>query len=410
MLIIRLGLIAALVIGLGVQTAPASASPDTERQRELKADMAQLHDDMAETSQQLAAATQRLRAWEKQLDQAQKEVDAALARLEQARQRDAAIAQRYRQVREREVATEQQLVALQAQMDATQDQINALASASYQQGRLSEVAVYLQAKTPEEVAARMAYTESATNSEDALLQRLSDQKAVVDAQQRQLEADRLELADLRVQAQQVVKQKQTSADEAKQGRAKVAALTAKARAAQQELEREKAAEQARYDHMQAESSQIRQRLAARAAAVRSGSSGYVPVVSSSGFVMPTYGPITSPFGWRTSPIWGRSELHDGTDFAPGCGAPLYAIASGTVIEQRYSSSWGNRVVLELGTMNGNLLSAGYNHMSGFAVGYGQYVSKGQVIGYVGSTGWSTGCHLHLNLYVNGTPVDPMGYL
>lgn len=399
-----------LALGLFLSAGPAQASPETQRQKQLKSQMQSLRDDLDDTSVELAAAAQRLKGWEDQLAQAQLVVDAALARLKAAQQRDAAIAARYRLVREREIATEQQLVVVHQNMDISQNQINALASASYQQGRLSEVAVYLQAKTPQELASRMAYTESAANSEDALLTRLEEQKAVVDAHRKQLETDRLELINLRAQALQVVKDRQESTDQAKQGRARVAQLTQKAREAKRALEKQKASEQARYDKMQAESQAIKNRLAARASAIRSGSGAAVPAISASGFVMPSSGPITSPYGWRIHPIFGYRKFHDGTDFGAGCGSPLYAIASGTVIEKRYSPSWGNRVVLELGTNGGNVLSVGYNHMSGFAVSSGQYVSKGQVVGYVGSTGYSTGCHLHFNFYVNGSTVNPMSYL
>ena len=125
---------------------------------------------------------------------------------------------------------------------------------------------------------------------------------------------------------------------------------------------------------------------------------------------PVSGSVTSPFGWRTHPIYGYWGLHDGTDFGAGCGAQLWAGESGTVINTYYDEVYGNRLYLSVGTVNGANLTLVYNHLSGYNVSEGAHVGRGDVVGYVGSTGWSTGCHLHFTVLRNGTPVDPMNYL
>ena len=127
-------------------------------------------------------------------------------------------------------------------------------------------------------------------------------------------------------------------------------------------------------------------------------------------VPPVSGPVTSPFGWRIHPIYGYWGLHNGTDFGAACGAPLVASASGTVIDEHYDSVYGNRLYLAIGKINGDTITLVYNHMSGYKVGQGAHVASGQVLGYVGQTGWATGCHLHFIVERNGTPVDPMQYL
>jgi len=126
--------------------------------------------------------------------------------------------------------------------------------------------------------------------------------------------------------------------------------------------------------------------------------------------MPVNGPVTSPFGWRTHPIYGYWGLHDGTDFGAGCGAALWAGESGTVINEYYDEVYGNRLYLSVGTVNGANLTLVYNHLSSYNVSEGAHVGRGDVVGYVGSTGWSTGCHLHFTVLRNGEPVDPMNYL
>ena len=125
---------------------------------------------------------------------------------------------------------------------------------------------------------------------------------------------------------------------------------------------------------------------------------------------PVNGYVTSPFGYRTHPIYGYYALHDGTDFGAGCGQPLYAAAGGKVISRYYSSSYGNRLHIGVGMVNGKYLTIVYNHATGYRVGVGQTVRRGEVVGYVGSTGWSTGCHLHFTVLANGQAVNPFNYM
>ncbi len=124
---------------------------------------------------------------------------------------------------------------------------------------------------------------------------------------------------------------------------------------------------------------------------------------------PVNGPITSPYGMRVHPITGVYKLHDGTDFGVGCGTPIHAAASGTIISQYYNGAYGNRVILNNGTMRGVNVVTTYNHLSRFAKSSGSHVKRGQVIGYVGSTGYSTGCHLHFMVLVNGRTTQPMNW-
>ncbi|MDQ3708049.1 MAG: M23 family metallopeptidase, partial [Actinomycetota bacterium] len=128
--------------------------------------------------------------------------------------------------------------------------------------------------------------------------------------------------------------------------------------------------------------------------------------SSSGFLWPADGVKTSDFGWRTHPIFGTGRLHSGIDIGAAYGSPISAAASGTVVSAGTMSGYGNVVVLD----HGGGIATLYAHQSSVAVGTGQAVQRGQTIGYVGSTGYSTGPHLHFEVRVSGTPVDPMGYL
>jgi murein DD-endopeptidase MepM/ murein hydrolase activator NlpD len=125
-----------------------------------------------------------------------------------------------------------------------------------------------------------------------------------------------------------------------------------------------------------------------------------PAASGAGLIWPVNGPITSPFG----PRWGG--FHPGIDIGAATGTPIAAAAAGTVIWCGWQSGYGNLVVID----HHNGIATAYAHQSRIAVACNQEVGQGQVIGYVGCTGFCTGPHLHFEVRLNGSPVDPLGYL
>lgn len=139
-----------------------------------------------------------------------------------------------------------------------------------------------------------------------------------------------------------------------------------------------------------------------------GSSGsYSGGTSSYGFSWPcACRAISCPFGPRVHPITGKYSNHSGMDIAASYGSPIYACASGTVTTATFGEVYGYHVVIN----HGNGFSTLYGHMIRYTVSAGHYVTKGEIIGYVGSTGWSTGAHLHLTMYYNGALVNPLSYL
>lgn len=120
------------------------------------------------------------------------------------------------------------------------------------------------------------------------------------------------------------------------------------------------------------------------------------------FSWPVLGIITSPFGWRENPFGGGPEFHQGLDIAAPSGTTVKAAASGTVLMAQWYGGYGNFILLD----NGNGYSTGYAHLSAIYVSKGQFIQRGQAIGAVGSTGYSTGPHLHFEVRVEGKPVDP----
>jgi murein DD-endopeptidase MepM/ murein hydrolase activator NlpD len=165
--------------------------------------------------------------------------------------------------------------------------------------------------------------------------------------------------------------------------------------------------------LRGESDRLSQSLAQQAQALlgaagaRAGSSY---AVTSGVMAWPLLGPVTSPFGMRLHPVTGVHKLHTGTDFGVACGTPIAAARAGSVIAAGFNRAYGWRTVVSHGVVAGALLTTTYNHQTVIDVQVGQQVKAGEVIGSVGTTGYSTGCHLHFELIINSDVVDPIPWL
>lgn len=162
-----------------------------------------------------------------------------------------------------------------------------------------------------------------------------------------------------------------------------------------------AAEQQLADESARISQDIQQRLAARIAFPST-----TFLQGTGRFVIPSDGPVTSTFGWRVHPILGTSRFHNGLDFGADTGSPIRAADNGVVIAAGWEGGYGNTVIID----HGNGLSTLYGHSSELYVVVGQAVQRGQVIAAVGSTGLSTGPHLHFEVRREGEPMDPVALL
>ena len=132
-----------------------------------------------------------------------------------------------------------------------------------------------------------------------------------------------------------------------------------------------------------------------------------PPVGSGKFGYPsTTTSVSSPYGYRIHPVYGTRKFHSGVDFPVGTGTPIFATADGKVISAGWNGGYGNTVIID----HGGGYTSLYAHNSSLVVSVGQYVTKGQVVSKAGSTGVSTGPHLHFEIRINGSTTDPMPYL
>ena len=239
-----------------------------------------------------------------------------------------------------------------------------------------------------------------------ILENMKNAKEALESDKLTLESQRSELqskkADLDAQNSQMrAKQNELNSS--------VAAAQMSAAEAQQAQKDAQAAIESDEMNYEAVKKQIQKMIAAAAASK--------PTLSFTGFICPlkSYSRISSEYGWRKNPVTGVNKLHAGTDFAAPGGTPIYAAASGYVQVAGWSSGgYGNYVIIYHGKMSdGNQYSTLYGHMRSVATSAGKYVQQGEIIGYVGSTGNSTGNHLHLEVWKGGSKanaVNPRGYI
>jgi murein DD-endopeptidase MepM/ murein hydrolase activator NlpD len=429
--------LAAVVLAAGL-LAPTSAAYDPERKkRQVDASVRELRGAVQESSAQLAAAERQFRLAEAQLPGAQAALAAAQQRLAAARAVEADLARRLRAVERQEAATAANLQRVIDSLTAHQTAVGQIARRTYQGGSFAQLSVALQAQTPQELASRLAYVQVVLRSERNLLTRLAEDRAELAAEQARLEAVRRQVAVQRARAAEAVQRTRAAEEQASAAAQRVEALVSQRKAAVAAAERERAADLRRYQEMQSESARLarlirsqlaRERAAAaaaarRAAAQRAKARAAAPRAAAPRAVAPraprwdggvlsypVAGPVTSPFGMRYHPILQYTKLHTGTDFGAPSGAAVRAARSGTVIQSYYNGAYGNRVVVNHGYVNGVSLVTTYNHLSARSAYVGERLSRGEVLGYVGSTGYSTGPHLHFETLENGSFVNPMKWL
>lgn len=315
----------------------------------------------------------------------QADLDAANAKLKDIRAQQEAV---NRQIRD----LENQIRLAEMHLKQRQTVLNQRVRAIYMHGQLNYLEVILGSKSFSDFANRLELLKRIIRADFNLIREIQAQKAAIEAKKAQIEEEKKTLDRLAAEAEKT--QAQIAAKKDEQQQVLESARSNKAAAAQLEADLI-----ARSEQVQA---LIQQRLAERQS--QGASTSYTQGTGQMSW--PCNGPITSPFGYRVHPIFGTTIYHSGIDIGVDYGTPIHAADSGTVMYAGWISGYGNTVILD----HGGGIQTLYGHNTSVAVSEGQSVSKGEVIAYAGSTGNSTGPHCHFEVEVNGTPVDPMGYL
>jgi murein DD-endopeptidase MepM/ murein hydrolase activator NlpD len=406
--------------------AAARAEVDTLNAQKVAAvaRAAQAQQLVQESSAVLAAAAAQLQTSEANLAGAQASLAVAQQNLVTAQRKDSETAGSLAQTQILLKASDNLVQQNQDALDKAQVQVGQMAREQYQQNNtLIGIVTVVTPSTTGSMNDKLQWATTMFETSATAITRLEDTQAkLADAKNARavLEA-RAGIARQNAAAQlgQSQTAQKAAADATAQVQLAVDANNAAKAVAAQAVAQDQADAAAQQAEVNAVDARIAQRLAdekaalaaAQAAAGNSGGGSSSAPASSSGLIKPIPGAsITSPYGMRMHPILHVWKLHDGTDFGAGCGTPVHAAASGTVTEEYYNGGYGNRLFIDHGIINARALTTSYNHLSGYAVRVGQHVTQGQVIAYVGTTGYSTGCHLHFMLWVNGTMVNPANYL
>ncbi len=402
--------IAALATLLLVGTAVPNASADDlrDKQRKARGQVQNAQGDLHESSKALQAAARRLARARTALAASQRRLAVAQANLATAARLDAVMQARLQAAEHTLALARVALDAARVRVVSQRAEIGVLAASNYANGdpALMGLAVILNSQDPAEVTSQMNTVTSLMDKQTTMLAALKEARARMVLEEEKVEKAKVAVAVQRQAARANLVKKQGLENSAAAARAEVATLVARGRAAELQAARARKADLIQLRAAKKQEERIRRLIIERARRQHGGYKG-----DTGGFLYrPVPGAVTSSFGYRRHPIYGYWGLHDGTDFSAPCGTPNRAAGSGTVISKYWSDVYGNRLYIDLGQVNGKNMTVIYNHLSSYSASTGERVSRGEVVGYSGSTGWSTGCHLHFTVMLDGNPVDPMNYL
>ncbi len=409
-----LTLVVALMVALTASSlAPSFAGHDhlKNRRHHVNTHLRSANHNLDESSAALVFATKALQRAQGRLDTARSKLAATRGQLAAAVERDRQMQAALTEAEGRLNAAEAALAEGRRRVKQAEDRLAAFVVNSYQYGSptLTSLSALLDGGSSSDLSERMSMLDSVAGAQSANVDQLNAAKTLLTIRAQQVADVRDEVATRRAAAAQNLQLKQRLETAAQQQARAVRSLVDDRRAAEVRAERAKQRDLRQIRTLHRERVRISTMLT-RLAQRQQGRNLHVP--NTGGFLsMPvTNTHITSPYGMRLHPILKIWELHDGTDLAAACGTPVYAAAAGTVVSEYYNVGYGKRVLINHGKVNGVSLATSYNHLSRFVVPAGAQVKRGQLIAYSGTTGYSTGCHLHFMVYVNGATVNPVTWL
>ncbi|HUS89553.1 MAG TPA: peptidoglycan DD-metalloendopeptidase family protein [Desulfosporosinus sp.] len=300
-------------------------------------------------------------------------------------QKQAASAEAQKQV----LSAQKELDLKQKELEDRRVALGKRAKGIYESGQVSYLELLFQSADLGDFITRMEYFTKLVSNDRQLLMDIQTQKEQIAQKTHELQSKRDQAAQLQVQA------------------ASVSADLDKAKSQQHEaLDQNQKAQQAAFeniDRLESEANAWNDKIRKLQAAQAGRNGGVNGSIST--WPVPGYYEISSPFGWRIHPITQKRSLHTGTDIVASSGTKITAAGAGVVIMAGWNTAYGNMTIID----HGKGISTLYGHQSALNVTEGQSVQANQVIGYVGSTGWSTGAHLHFEVRVGGNPTDPLQY-
>jgi murein DD-endopeptidase MepM/ murein hydrolase activator NlpD len=402
----RIGWLLAALLLAGTASSPAlgASQSDLDAVEREKAEMAAALED---ASDEVRAAGQILAETEAALPDAQYEVDAAEGRVAAA-EAEAAQAERDAEAaREALDAAEADYEAAAAAVESAREARASMFTATARGAELLTVDAILASGEPQGVVDGLTYLEFLMEGKNLAVEEVTLARREAANAENAAAVAETEAADAEAAAVEALEASEARYAEAQAAQAAVEQLVDDRTAALAVAEDARDEAQSEYDELEAESERLADEL--RRSDDSGGSSGGGSSgggSSGDGFVVPVDGWKSSDYGWRHHPIYNTARFHGGTDFAAGTGATIHAADSGTVVYAGWNAGYGQLTCIG----HGGGLSTCYAHQSSIWVADGEHVDRDEAIGAVGSTGASTGPHLHFEVRLDGERVDPLGYL
>lgn len=400
--------VAAALLLTSAVSGPAHDALALRPAADLTGQTAAAADDLGVRDAEADAAASRLHEVTTQVGDARTALATANAQLATARgdltgaQNELAAAQTAQRV------VQDRVDAANATLDLARGQLRVMVRSALQDGVGSDLDVLLQSGSPDDLADRMGMLEHISNARNARIAALTAARDVVTGEVRQLDLARGRSADAVRSADAQFARVATLVDGARDAEQRLVSVQTDQQAVVDRARLASLDAKVRYDALRKASDQLTALLAARAQLdlAPGASGGLPPVVTASGLVRPTIGVMTSSFGYRIDPLGRGRRFHAGQDFGAPLGSPIVAATDGTVVYAGWASGYGNYTCIDRGMG----FATCYGHQSQILVRVGQLVKAGEEIGLVGSTGNSTGPHLHFEVRLKGVPVDPRPYL
>ncbi len=388
-----------LLLVAGSFGTAVAADPQSELEQ-IQAEIAALNDRIDAAEAQKGEAAQQLAAAQAQVEEVLGELAAAQGAVDEVQASITAEEANLADLQAQLEQLERDLAETKAEISTTQQDLELQVVQMYMDASSSVGASMLTFDSAADLAIGLTYSSDLASTSEDLIDgfvalreeeerqqsdvdgrrvQVEDSLANLDAERKVLEADLAKVRELQAAAEEDLVAAQNILN----------SINSDIRAAEQHK-----------DGLEAESARIEEEIKR----LQSRGDGTNPGGGAIGW--PVNGPVTSAFGYRTHPIFGTRKFHAGVDIGVGHGTPIAAAEDGVVILSGPYGGYGNAVVID----HGGGLSTLYAHQSSIVAGTGASVSKGEVLGYVGCTGYCTGAHLHFETRVNGSPVDPLGYL
>jgi len=415
-------MVVALSAAVSLAVVPSGSAPANElddRERRVHREIERAHQHLRHSSKELVRATERVEKAQTRLEDAERELGRRQAELTAAAIVDAQMQSELDLATARLERARTALAQGRRSHLAQEQVLRSFAAETYQAGSpgLIGLTMVLTSRDPSELSTQLNVVQNVLDREAATLRRLEASSILLELQQARVAEAQRELASRREAAAETLARKEDLQVRAAVASSRVAALLEERTEARKAALRTKKADQRRLQQLRKERDRIADLIRKQEARIRKQKSKaaierakQASKSRDAPMTRPVDTYITSSYGMRLHPIYRRWRLHDGTDFGARCGHPVRAATGGRVIGRYYNVGYGNRVIISHGYLRGVSVTTTYNHLSRYSTHVGQRVRRGEIIGFVGTTGYSTGCHLHFMVFRNGRTVNPMNWL